>query len=578
MTTRTEEVRLVAHGPSGPSRPLSAAAVGGLDADAAAALIAPGRGRASGQRERFVLLGVTVDEVPTDPILVRARRDGVWSPWFELPFVADEAPDGGTGGAPGVHSQPVWVGPSDAYEVDAPIGVPRPRVHLVQEEDAATELRAVSAATAAAAAPSIQPRSAWGARPPTSTPTIAPGLKLAIVHHSVGGNTYSAAEVPSVLRAIQAYHQDVQGWSDFAYNFAVDRFGRTWEGRAGGIKQVVVGGHSSGFNTGSVGVVVLGDFTSASAPSSATEAVANLISWKFALHHVYPASTVAFTTVTGSAKYPPGTTVTLPRVIGHRDVQSTSCPGNGLYGRLGWIRSRVEQLWPGHRANTLGRDTVGVWQGNTVTRTNSPSGAGASLQEEFGSPGDEIIVGDWNGDGWDTLGARRGTQFVVTDRLDGAGPYRSASYGLVTDKAVVGDWDGNGTDTVGVRRGTVYHLRNSITSGPAEVTFSYGRASDVPVFGDWDGNVTETPGIRRGNAYYLRNSNTSGSANLTFAYGKATDVPVTGDWDGDGIDTPGVRRGTSFLLRNANSTGTADIAFSYGSTAARPLAGDWDDQ
>ena len=89
-------------------------------------------------------------------------------------------------------------------------------------------------------------------------PATSADLKLAIVHHSVSSNTYSAGDVPALLRSIQAYHQDVQGWDDIAYNFAVDRFGRAWEARAGGITNVVVGGHAQGFNVGTVGVVVLG--------------------------------------------------------------------------------------------------------------------------------------------------------------------------------------------------------------------------------------------------------------------------------------------------------------------------------
>ena len=104
----------------------------------------------------------------------------------------------------------------------------------------------------------------------------------------MSGNTYTAAQVPAVLRSIQAYHQDAQGYNDIAYNFVVDRFGRIWEGRAGGITNVVVGGHSQGFNTGTVGVVALGDYAPPwSRPRC--RVVARVIAWKFALHRVDPA-------------------------------------------------------------------------------------------------------------------------------------------------------------------------------------------------------------------------------------------------------------------------------------------------
>src|SRR3546814_19817823 len=72
-----------------------------------------------------------------------------------------------------------------------------------------------------------------------------------------------------MLRSIQTYHMDVQGWNDIAYNFAVDRFGRTWEARAGGVTQTVIGGHAKGFTTYTTGVMGVGDIT-CTTPSQAT--------------------------------------------------------------------------------------------------------------------------------------------------------------------------------------------------------------------------------------------------------------------------------------------------------------------
>jgi hypothetical protein len=46
------------------------------------------------------------------------------------------------------------------------------------------------------------------------------------------------------------------------------------------------------------------------------ESIARVIAWKFALHRVDPASKVPFTSA-GSAKYPAGAVVMLPRVVGH---------------------------------------------------------------------------------------------------------------------------------------------------------------------------------------------------------------------------------------------------------------------
>ena len=68
------------------------------------------------------------------------------------------------------------------------------------------------------------------------------------VHHTVNANGYSRAEVPGILRSIYAYHTQSLGWSDVGYNFLVDKFGRIWEGRAGGVDRPVVGAHTLGYN------------------------------------------------------------------------------------------------------------------------------------------------------------------------------------------------------------------------------------------------------------------------------------------------------------------------------------------
>ena len=52
------------------------------------------------------------------------------------------------------------------------------------------------------------------------------------------------------------------GWNDIGYNFLVDPFGQIFEGRGGGMTRNVIGAHAEGFNTGSVGVAVLGSYGS----------------------------------------------------------------------------------------------------------------------------------------------------------------------------------------------------------------------------------------------------------------------------------------------------------------------------
>jgi hypothetical protein len=70
-------------------------------------------------------------------------------------------------------------------------------------------------------------------------------------------------------------------------------------------------------------------------------------------------------------------------------------------------------------------------------------------------------------------------------------------YGRSTDEVLVGDWDGDGVDTLTVRRGNTFFVDNLLEGGPAQLTMSYGRAGDTVIVGDWDGDGTDTVGVRR---------------------------------------------------------------------------------
>ena len=50
---------------------------------------------------------------------------------------------------------------------------------------------------------------------------------------AASGNNYTCAQAPSVLRSIYRYHVMSSGWRDIGYNFAVDKCGNIYEGRAG---------------------------------------------------------------------------------------------------------------------------------------------------------------------------------------------------------------------------------------------------------------------------------------------------------------------------------------------------------
>lgn len=262
---------------------------------------------------------------------VRVRTAEGWDEWVELDFEDRVTPSSGEDDNPRSVSEPIWVDAADGYELDLPSGVRHVQVHLVRDEAAASQQLTLAASHTSAGAPPITSRSSWGARPPKASPTIAPGLKMGFVHHTVNANDYRSADVPGMLRGIQAYHMDVNGWDDIGYNFLVDRAGQIWEGRAGGVDRNVVGAHVGGFNTGSVGVAVIGDYRSAEPTSASLGAVGQLLGWRLARAGVDPSASTTMTS-------PSGRSLHLRTISGHRDAAPTECPGQQLYDDLSLVR------------------------------------------------------------------------------------------------------------------------------------------------------------------------------------------------------------------------------------------------
>jgi hypothetical protein len=164
------------------------------------------------------------------------------------------------------------------------------------------------------------------------------------VHHTVNANSYSRSQVPGIIRSIYAYHTQSKGWSDIGYNFLVDRFGRIWEGRYGGVDRPVVGAHTLGYNDYSFAMSAIGNFETARPSSTMLTAYGRLFAWKLSLHGVSAADT--------SQKVGRRT---FKAINGHRDAGSTACPGRHLYAKIPQIReqaARYQVDWTGRDRST----------------------------------------------------------------------------------------------------------------------------------------------------------------------------------------------------------------------------------
>ncbi len=308
--------------------------------------------------DEFGLVGVTWDpgfDATGLLVEVRLRSAGAWGGWEELHVETDEGNDQ-EGGRDG--TEPLWVGSADgvSVRVASPTGE-RPTGLEVATIDPGTTATEASATTASSAfyrsgtsamravvdgsptytaRPGIISRAAWGAAPNTrcDTPIAGDETKGAVVHHTAGTNSYTQEQSASIVRATQAYHMKARNWCDVGYNFLVDKYGQIFEGRNGGTDRAVRAAHSGNadVNTYTMGVSMMGTFTTTAPSDAMKDAMVRLIGWRVGTTFHPAIGTYA---IGGKA---------LNRIAGHRDVVGTECPGAAAYAWLsapGGLRARV---------------------------------------------------------------------------------------------------------------------------------------------------------------------------------------------------------------------------------------------
>lgn len=178
--------------------------------------------------------------------------------------------------------------------------------------------------------PTIITRAQWGANESLRFengeeiwPPEYQTVQHAIVHHAAvnyGTDGYNA------VRSIYYYHCVTQGWGDIGYNYLVDVRGNIFEGRVGGAN--VIGGHAYEYANGSSGICVMGDFSYQDAPAAAKAALAHILAYVTRDLDTY-------------ARRPFHQHPNLPTICGHRDVVQSTCPGDGLYDDLPYLRDTV---------------------------------------------------------------------------------------------------------------------------------------------------------------------------------------------------------------------------------------------
>ncbi len=170
-------------------------------------------------------------------------------------------------------------------------------------------------------APVIVPRKAWGASPPNHTAINEYGIasspletnwyvyrddlkqvyNTVAIHHSA--HLLASDET---MKSIQDLHMRRNGWADIGYHYGIDRDGVIYEGR----NIQARGASVAGYNTGTIGVVVMGNFETDQPLEAQLTALQQMVNWLAAFYE-------------------------LSHLAGHGEFNSeTVCPGRNLSAYL----------------------------------------------------------------------------------------------------------------------------------------------------------------------------------------------------------------------------------------------------
>ncbi|CAH1129759.1 unnamed protein product [Ceutorhynchus assimilis] len=168
-------------------------------------------------------------------------------------------------------------------------------------------------ATIPPSTPEIVSREGWGARPPTAVEKMANPVPFVVIHHSyIPAACYTKEDCIEAMQWMQDYHQLNRSWNDIGYSFASGGDNRIYMGRGWS----AVGAHAPGYNNRSIGICVIGDWTEQVPPESQLVVVKELIQKGVQDGYI-------------QEDY---------KLIGHRQVRATECPGDAFYAEI--------QTWP----------------------------------------------------------------------------------------------------------------------------------------------------------------------------------------------------------------------------------------
>ena len=227
--------------------------------------------------------------------------------------------------------------------------------------------------------PPIVTRSQWGANESlrTADPIFNSAIGKLIVHHT--GTPNDITDYAGLARGIYVNELN-NGYIDIAYNWLIDPNGRIYEGRwaqnyPAGLPHTgernrlnVMGAHALHFNTDTIGIGLMGDYSDIAPTPAMVGALLTLMTWKCARWGLDPLASDPYVNSVGE------TVTHLHNICGHRDTYATACPGDTVEAMLPLLRAQV--------AARLAVGSTGYWivssAGQLVSFGNLPNAGGAT--------------------------------------------------------------------------------------------------------------------------------------------------------------------------------------------------------
>ncbi|MER7764742.1 peptidoglycan recognition family protein [Streptomyces sp. NPDC097619] len=189
------------------------------------------------------------------------------------------------------------------------------------------------------AGPDIVSCAGWGARPASEQVVVlsTPPQRI-IVHHTATQNVsdYSRDRAFALARAVQNHHMGTNGWIDTGQHFTISRGAFVLEGRHQSLAELRAGtrqvrsAHCVGQNNTAIGIENEGTYMTSAPPTAQFDALVALCA-HICLQYGLASS----------------------EIYGHRDFNSTNCPGDKLYALLPKLRAAVADLTGDERTEPM---------------------------------------------------------------------------------------------------------------------------------------------------------------------------------------------------------------------------------